>query len=250
MVDLNSDMGESFGSWRMGADAELLGEVTSANVACGFHAGDPRTMDTTVRLAAEAGVAVGAHVSYPDLVGFGRRRMQVSRDELVTDVLFQIGALDAFCRRYGISVRYVKAHGALYNDLADDVELAGGLADAVEAYGGGLAVLVLAGSAAVDVIAKRGVRVIREGFADRAYTPAGRLVPRGQPGSVITDPAVVAERAVRLATHQPVEAGGRGGVVVQIDSLCVHGDTPGAVELARAVRHALAANRIEVAPFA
>lgn len=250
MIDLNSDMGESFGSWRMGADELLLKEVTSANVACGFHGGDPRTMDSTVRLAARAGVAVGAHVSYPDLVGFGRRHLQVSAEELVTDVLFQIGALEAFCRRYGTAVRYVKAHGALYNDLADDESLAASLADAVIAYGGHLAVLALAGSPAVEVMKGRGVRVVREGFADRAYTATGRLVARGQPGAVITDPEAVAARGVRLATGAQIEAIDGSDVVVEIESLCVHGDTPGAVELARQVRKALAAHHIDVVPFA
>jgi 5-oxoprolinase (ATP-hydrolysing) subunit A len=249
MIDLNSDMGESFGSWQMGTDDQLLGEVTSANVACGFHGGDPRTMDTTVRLAVEAGVAVGAHVSYPDLVGFGRRHLQVSREELVTDVLFQIGALEAFCRRYGTAVRYVKAHGALYNDLAEDQDLADAMADAVAAYGGHLAVLALAGSPAVEMLADRGVRVVREGFADRAYTAAGRLVSRRQPGAVITDPELVAARGLRLASGAPVEAIDGSEVTVGIDSLCVHGDTPGAVELARHLRKALLGQGIEVRPF-
>ncbi|MBO0692892.1 MAG: LamB/YcsF family protein [Acidimicrobiaceae bacterium] len=249
-MDLNSDMGESFGSWRLGADEQLLGEVTSANVACGFHAGDPRTMDTTVRLAAEAGVVIGAQVSYPDLVGFGRRHLQVSRDELVTDVLYQLGALEAFCRRHGTAVRYVKAHGALYNDLAESPDLASGIADAVIAYGGDLAVLTLAGSPAVDVLADRGVRVVREGFADRAYTSAGRLVSRRHPGALITDPETVAARGVRLASGEPIEAIDGSDVTVEIESLCVHGDTPGAVELARHLRKALAGRGIGIAAFA
>ena len=177
MIDLNSDMGESFGSYRMGADEELLGHVTSANIACGFHAGDPRTMDATVALAVARGVVIGAHVSYPDLVGFGRRQLRVSHDELVTDVLYQLGALEAFCRGHGSQIRYVKAHGALYNDLADDADLASALADAVLAYRADLAVLVLAGSPAVGVLRGRGVRVVSEGFADRGYTAAGRPRP-------------------------------------------------------------------------
>lgn len=250
MIDLNSDMGESFGAWTMGADAELLGQVTSANIACGFHAGDPRTMDATVALAAERGVAIGAHVSYPDLVGFGRRQLRVSADELVTDVLYQIGALAAFCRRHGTAVRYVKAHGALYNDLADDTSMAGALADAVLAYGGDLAVLVLAGSPAADVLAQRGVRVVREGFADRAYTAAGRLVRRGRPGAVLTDAPAVAERGWRIATRAPIEAEDGSALVLDVDSLCVHGDTPGAVGLARELRAFLASRDVEVAPFA
>ena len=250
VIDLNSDVGESFGAYRMGPDDELLKEISSANVACGFHAGDPRTMDATVALAASLGVTVGAHVSYPDLVGFGRRRMAVSPDELVTDVLFQIGALEAFGRRHGTAVRYVKAHGALYNDLADNEGLASALADAVLGYGGDLAVMVLAGSPAVEVVASRGLTVVREGFADRGYTPAGRLVPRREPGAVLTDPAVVADRGRRIATGLPVPASDGSPVTVRADSICLHGDTPGAVSLARALRGSLAEHQIAVRPFA
>jgi 5-oxoprolinase (ATP-hydrolysing) subunit A len=250
MIDLNADMGESFGSYRMGADEELITHVTSANIACGFHAGDPRTMFTTVGMAAAAGVTVGAHVSYPDLVGFGRRQLKVSADELATDVLYQIGALEAFCRRHGTSVRYVKAHGALYNDMADDEALAAALGDAVLGYGADLAVMVLAGSPAVDVLRAQGVRVVREGFADRGYTAQGRLVPRREPGAVRTDPAEVAARGLRLARAEPVQAADGSPVTVEIDSLCVHGDTPGAVVLAAALRKSLADHDVEVASFA
>lgn len=250
MIDINSDMGESFGSYRMGADEDLLGQVTSANIACGFHAGDPRTMDSTVALAAARGVTIGAHVSYPDLVGFGRRHLRVSAEELITDVLYQIGALEAFCRRHGTAVRYVKAHGALYNDLAEDEGLAGALADAVLAYHGDLAVLVLAGSPAAGILDDRGIRVIREGFADRGYTAAGRLVPRSRPGAVLTEPATVAERGWRIATGAAIEADDGSPLVLDVESLCVHGDTPGAVALAQALREVLTARSVEVAPFA
>jgi UPF0271 protein len=249
-TDINSDLGESFGAWRMGADEDLLGQVTSANIACGFHAGDPRTMDATVGLAAARGVVIGAHVSYPDLVGFGRRHLRVSAEELITDVLYQIGALEAFCRRHGTAVRYVKAHGALYNDLADDQDLAGALGDGVRAYGGDLAVLVLAGSPAVSVLRDRGIRVVREGFADRGYTAAGRLVPRSRAGAVLTDPAAVAERGWRIATGAPVTAEDGSDLVLEVESLCVHGDTPGAVGLARELRACLTSRAVEVAPFA
>jgi UPF0271 protein len=248
-VDLNSDMGEGFGPYRMGPDAELLELVTSASIACGFHAGDPRIMDETVRLAASRGVAVGAHVSYPDLAGFGRRHLQVSPDELTTDVLYQIGALDAFCRRHGTAVRYVKAHGALYNDLAGDPALAAALAEAVEGYGGSLAVLVLAGSAAADTIGGRGIRVVQEGFADRAYTPDGRLVPRREPGAVITDPDVVAARGAAIAAGRPVTAHDGTEITVAADTICVHSDTAGAVELATALRRGLAEAGIECRAF-
>ena len=249
-VDLNCDMGEGFGPYRMGPDAELLELVTSASIACGFHAGDPRIMDATVRQAAGRGVSVGAHVSYPDLAGFGRRHLAVSPDELITDVLYQIGALEAFCRRHGTAIRYVKAHGALYNDLADDEALAAALAEAVEAYDRTLAVLVLAGSAAAEVIGGRGIRVVREGFADRAYTPRGRLLSRREPGAVITDPAEVAARGARLAAGLPVSACDGSEVTVDADSICVHGDTQGAVALAAGLRRALAEAGIECRAFA
>lgn len=250
MIDINSDMGESFGAYKMGDDEALLGYVTSANIACGFHGGDPRTIDATVARAAAREIAIGAHVSYPDLVGFGRRSLRVSADELITDVLYQIGALEALCRRHGCAVRYVKAHGALYNDLADNEELAAAFADAVLAYGGELAALVLAGSPAVEVLAKRGVRVVREGFADRGYTAAGRLVPRRQSGALITDAAVVAERGWRIAAGAEIEAADGTPLVLKVDSLCVHGDTPGAVDLARALRAGLADHSVQVAAFA
>lgn len=248
-IDLNCDMGEGFGPYRMGPDAELLELVTSANIACGFHAGDPRIMDETTAGAAARGVSIGAHVSYPDLAGFGRRHVRVSADELITDVLYQIGALDAFCRRHGTSVQYVKAHGALYNDMASDEALAEALANAVQSYGGDLAVLVLAGSAAAEIIGGRGVRVVSECFADRAYAPDGRLVPRREPGSVITDPAQVAERGVRLAQGLPVAAQDGTEISVKADTICVHGDTPGAVELATALRRGLADAGVTCRPF-
>jgi UPF0271 protein len=249
-IDLNCDMGEGYGAYRMAPDRELLEHVTSASVACGFHAGDPRTMDATVQAAVAAGVAVGAHVSYPDLVGFGRRHIQVSGEELTTDVLFQIGALEAFCRRHGTSVAYVKAHGALYNDLAEDESLADALAAALLAYGGDLPALVLAGSPAVAVLQGRGVPVAREGFADRAYTPDGRLAPRRAGGAVITDPVEVTDRALRLAAGESVTASDGTDVEIGADSICIHGDTPGSVGLARRVRQALLGRGVEVRPFA
>jgi len=250
VIDINSDMGESFGAYTMGDDEALLGYVTSANIACGFHAGDPRTINATVAHAAARKITIGAHVSYPDLVGFGRRSLRVSADELITDVLYQIGALEAFCRRHGTAVRYVKAHGALYNDLADNEELAAALGDAIVAYGGDLAALVLAGSPAVEVLAEKGVRVVREGFADRGYTAAGRLVSRRQSGALITDPAAVAERGWRIASGAEIEAADGTPLVLQVDSLCVHGDTPGAVDLARALREGLADHSVQVGAFA
>ncbi len=248
MIDLNSDMGESFGSWTMGADEALLGHVTSANIACGFHGGDPRVMDATVAMAAERGVVIGAHVSYPDLVGFGRRSMKVSPAELITDVLYQIGALEAFCRRHGTEIRYVKAHGALYNDLADDEKMAAALGKAVTSYGG-LAVLMLAGSPAADVLRDQGIEVVRRGVRRPRLHRRRRLVPRRQPGAVLTDAAAVAERGWRIATGAAIAADDGSELVLDVDSLCVHGDTPGAVELARELRALLTAREVEVAPF-
>jgi 5-oxoprolinase (ATP-hydrolysing) subunit A len=249
VIDLNADLGEGFGAWVMGADEAMLDQVTSANIACGFHAGDPRTMDSAVAMAAARGVAVGAHVSYPDLVGFGRRQLRVSAEELITDVLYQIGALEAFCRRHGTTVRYVKAHGALYNDLAGDQKLASALGHAVAAYNSGLSVLVLAGSPAAEVLQKQGLRVVAEGFADRGYSADGRLIPRGRPGAVLTDPAGVAERGWRIATGTPIEADDGSPIALKVDSLCVHGDTPGAVDVARELRAVLSARAVEVAAF-
>ena len=181
----------------------------------------------------------GHRVICPDLVGFGRRHLAVGHDELVADVVYQVGALEAFCRRHGTAVSYIKAHGALYNDLADDAELAGAFGDAIRAYGGDLAVLTLAGSRSVDVLRGAGLPVLREGFADRAYTPDGRLVPRRLPGAVVADPAVVADRGRRIATGEPIADCEGGELVLEVDSLCVHGDTPGALELAVALRRAL-----------
>jgi UPF0271 protein len=239
-------MGEGFGSYEMAPDAELLGFVTSANIACSFHAGDPRTMDRTVRAAVAAGVSVGAHVSYPDLVGFGRRHLELSAEELVTDVLFQIGALEAFCRRWGTCVSYVKAHGALYNDLAVDRDLASAFGDALLAYRSGLAALVRAGSPAVEVLRARSVPVLREGFADRSYAADGSLMPRSVPGSVLHDPSVVVERGLAFASGRPITSHEGASLLLEVDSVCIHGDTAGSVELARQLRGALSAEGVLV----
>lgn len=235
-VDLNADLGESYGPWRLGDDEALLSVVTSANVACGFHAGHPRTIEQTVVAAVGRGVVVGAHVSYPDLVGFGRRSMEVAPDGLAADVIYQIGAVEAFCRVVGTSVRYVKPHGALYNRVVVDPVQASGVVEAVRRYDPTLPLLTLPGGELARAAESAGVPWVGEGFADRAYTPDGRLVPRTEPGAVLHEPAAAAEQAVRLA---------RGGV----QSICVHGDTPGAVDLARAVREALGTAGLTVRPF-
>ena len=238
-MDLNSDLGEGYGHWALGDDAALLEVVTSANVACGFHAGDPATIDRTVRTATEHGVAIGAQVSYPDLVGFGRREIDEAPDDLTADVLYQIGALEAFARAAGSRVRYVKPHGALYNRIARDPVQAAAVVEAIRRYDPALPLLTLPGSAAMRAAEEAGIPAVAEGFADRAYTAEGRLVSRREPGAVLHDPGQVATRAVVMATEGRVETVDGGQVAVQVHSLCVHGDTPGAVELAKAVRAAL-----------
>jgi 5-oxoprolinase (ATP-hydrolysing) subunit A len=249
-VDLNSDMGEGFGAYTLGPDAELLGVVTSANVACGFHAGDPAVMDATVAGAVRRGVVVGAHVSYPDLVGFGRRHMDVSPEQLTADVLFQVGALDALCRRHGTSVRYVKAHGSLYGDLGTDEALARAFVDAVRSFDAALAIVALPETAVAVVAASLGTRMVAEGFPDRAYDAGGRLVGRGQPGAVLTTAEAVAARGVRMASGEAIDAATGAPVVVRAETLCIHSDTPGALELATALRAALDGAGVRVRPFA
>jgi 5-oxoprolinase (ATP-hydrolysing) subunit A len=249
-LDLNSDLGEAYGHWALGDDTALLGVVTSANVACGFHAGDPATIDRTVRTATEHGVAIGAQVSYPDLVGFGRREIDVAPDDLTADVLYQIGALEAFARAAGSRVRYVKPHGALYNRIARDPVQAAAVVDAIRRYDPALPLLTLPGSAAMRAAEEAGIPAVAEGFADRAYTAEGRLVSRREPGAVLRDPGQVATRAVVMATEGRVETVDGDEVAVEVRSLCVHGDTPGAVELAKAVRAALDEAGVTLEAFA
>jgi UPF0271 protein len=249
-VDLNSDLGESFGAWSMGDDAALLRLVSSANVACGFHAGDASTMLATCRGAAGNGVTVGAHVSYRDLAGFGRRSMDVPPAELRDEVLYQLAALAGLARVAGTSVRYVKPHGALYNRIVADERQARAVVDAVAAFDPRLALLGLAGSAVERAAEEAGVRFVREAFVDRGYRPDGTLVPRTEPGALLHDPAEIAARAVRMVTDGRVVAVDGSDIRVQVDSLCVHGDTPGAVAMARAVREALTAAGVGVEPFA
>lgn len=236
-MDLNADLGEGFGAWRLTDDEALLEIVTSANIACGFHAGDPLIMNRVCEHAAALGVTIGAQVSYRDLAGFGRRRMDVEPDALTADVLYQLGALDAFARAHGTRVRYVKPHGALYNTAADDPGQAFAVARAVQSYPADLALLGLPDSALAQAAENEGIPFVAEGFADRAYTPDGRLVPRSEPGAVHTSEETVVEQALTLA---------RGG---EVRSLCLHGDTPGAVDLAHAVRAALAEAGVRLAPF-
>ncbi len=248
-VDLNSDMGESFGPYTLGQDEALLDWVSSANVACGFHAGDPRTMGETVALAQEKGVAVGAHPSFPDLVGFGRRDMVMTPDEVSTDLLYQLGALDAFCRSAGTPLRHIKPHGALYNRIAVDGALARAVAQTVAIYRRDLIIVGLPNSAIERAAAAAGVAFAREVFADRAYNADGTLVSRRIAGAMITDPIQVARRAVRMTLRGKVATLTGGEIDIQADTICIHGDAPGAVELARTVRGALEANGIAVLPL-
>jgi UPF0271 protein len=248
-VDLNADLGEGFGAWRLGDDDALLAIVTSANIACGFHAGDPLILRRCCTAAVARGVAIGAQVSYRDLAGFGRREMDVPPDELTAEVLYQIAALDGIARAEGGRVRYVKPHGALYNRIARDPVQAAAVAAAVASYDRSLPLLTLPGSVAAQAAADAGLRAAAEAFADRAYTPEGTLVPRREPGAVLSDPAEVSARAVGLATHGRVAAAGGQEITIRPESICVHGDTPGAVEIARAVRHGLREAGVRVASF-
>jgi 5-oxoprolinase (ATP-hydrolysing) subunit A len=248
-MDLNADLGEGFGVWRLGDDDALLGVVTSANVACGFHAGDPATMRRVCSRAAAAGVAVGAQVSYRDLAGFGRRFMDVDPAELTDDILYQLAALDGIARVAGTRVSYVKPHGALYNAAVSHEGHAQAVVDAVLAYDRRLPVLGLPGSVLLREAEAAGMRPVSEGFADRGYTPAGTLVPRTQPGALVHDPVAVAARALRMAADGVVDAVDGTPVLMPVQSVCVHGDTPGAVEMARAVRTSLEEAGLALRPF-
>jgi len=249
-VDLNADLGEGFGVWRLGDDDALLGLVTSANVACGFHAGDPSTMRRVCSRAVEAGVAIGAQVSYRDLAGFGRRFVDVEPAELADDVLYQLAALDGVARASGGRVRYVKPHGALYNAVVTHEAQAAAVVAAVRRYDPGLVVLHLPGSVFSRLAAEAGLRTRAEAFADRGYTRDGTLVSRREPGALLHDPAEVADRMVRLLTGGEIVAVDGSVLTAAADSICVHGDTPGAVAMARAVARALSAAGIRIAPFA
>jgi UPF0271 protein len=248
-VDLNSDLGESYGVWVLGDDAALLDVVTSANVACGFHAGDPSTLRRTCSEAAQRGVRIGAQVSYPDLMGFGRRAMSVESDELRDLVLYQFGALDAFAQVAGTEVAYVKPHGALYHAAAVDPAVAAAIVEAVVEYDPSMAVVGQPGSVLLAVAVERGLEPIAEGFVDRAYLDDGSLLGRSQPGAVLTDPTAVAERAVRMVVDNEVVTVSGRAIPLAPRTLCVHGDTPGAVAIARAVRDALDAAGVGVHPF-
>ncbi|TQM57627.1 LamB/YcsF family protein [Klugiella xanthotipulae] len=249
-IDLNSDLGEGFGRWSLGDDDTMLGLVTSANIACGFHAGDPAGILRTVRGARDRGVAIGAHVSYRDLAGFGRRAMDVDSADLVAEVIYQIGALQGLARAAGSAVTYVKPHGALYNTIAHDERQARDVIRAIRESDPSLVLMGLAGSTVLRLADEAGLRTVAEAFADRAYTPAGALVSRREPGSVLHDAEEVARRMVRLVTEGTVTAIDGSVVPMSAESICVHGDSPGAVEMATRVRAALAGAGVGLRPCA
>lgn len=248
-IDLNADLGESFGRWTLGDDDAMLEVVTSANVACGFHAGDPSVLRHSCEQAAARGVTVGAQVGYRDLPGFGRRFVDVAPAELTDDVIYQIGALEGFARVAGTRVKYVKPHGALYNAIVHHESQAAAVVEAVLAYDRTLPVMGLPGSVWLRLAQEAGLTTVGEAFADRAYTPEGTLVSRREPGAVLHDPAEIAKRCVRIATKGEVVAVDGTVVAAPAGSLCVHGDSPGAVEIARQVRAGLEAAGVELTPF-
>ena len=248
-VDLNADLAEGFGIWELGDDDAMLDIVTSANLACGFHAGNPVGLARTCRAAAARDVRVGAQVGYFDLAGFGRRRIEVAPAELTADVIYQIGALQALARAAGTTLAYVKPHGALYNTIATDRDQARAVAEAVHAADPELPVLGLAGSVFFTEARQLGLRTVAEAFADRAYRSDGQLLPRSDSGAVLHDPVHIAERVVDMVKSGTVTAVDGSVVNIDVESVCVHGDSPGAVEIAGAVRNRLMAEGIELAAF-
>ena len=248
-VDLNADLAEGYGVWELGDDAAMLDIVTSANLACGFHAGNPVGLARTCRAAADRGVRIGAQVGYFDLAGFGRRRIEVDPAELIADVIYQIGAMQALARTAGSMLGYVKPHGALYNTIADDRTQARAVAEAVHAVDPGLPVLGLAGSVFFDEARRLGLRTVAEAFADRAYRPDGQLVSRREPGAVLDDPDEIARRVLTMVTDGRVTAVDGSVIGIEVESVCVHGDSPGAVQIARVVRDRLLQADVDVAAF-
>ena len=249
-IDLNSDLGESFGAWSMGDDSAMLSIVSSANIACGFHAGDPSGIFKTVKAAAENNVSIGAHVSYPDRVGFGRRDMDVTYDELVADVIYQIGALKGIAAAAGTTVRYVKPHGALYNRIANDAKQGQAVIDAIKAIDSSLVLMGLANAPILELAQKSGLATVAEAFADRAYTPQGQLVSRREARAVLHDTDEIARRMVQLATQGTLQAIDGSVIKIAAQSICVHGDSPGAVAIAREIAAQFKASGIAVEPFA
>jgi 5-oxoprolinase (ATP-hydrolysing) subunit A len=251
-IDINCDMGESFGAWTMGMDGEVIQYVTSANIACGYHAGDAHVMHKTVKLAKEHGVGIGAHPGYPDLVGFGRRNMDCTPDEVRDYVAYQIGAMKAFCAIHGVPLQHVKPHGSLYNMSVGNEAMIRAIVEAIAGVDENVIYLALGGAQApiVTKIAREaGIRVAFEAFPDRAYTPEGKLAPRSTAGAVIKDPKVAAERALRMAKEGKIITTDGSVLSMQIDTICVHGDNPSAVELVKQIRKDIKAEGISVVPM-
>lgn len=251
-IDLNCDMGESFGAYKLGLDDQVIRHITSANVACGWHAGDPEVMNRTVAMAAQHGVGVGAHPGYPDLIGFGRRNMDCTPEDVKQYVVYQIGALQAFCRVHGLRLRHVKPHGALYLTAVDNRNVARAVADAIVSVDPDLMFVALAGAKGAvmrQVGQEIGLKVVYEAFPDRAYTPEGTLLSRRLPGAVISDPEEVSQRALRMAAEGRIIAVDGSSIDIEAQTLCVHGDTPSAVDLVRTIRETLESNGIQVIPM-
>ena len=248
-IDLNADIGESFGVYKLGLDEEVIEYITSANIACGAHAGDPMVMRHTVRLARDHGVAVGAHPGYPDLQGFGRRDLSMSPAEVKEYVIWQLGALWAFAKAEGVPVKHVKPHGALYNRAAADGSLADAIAQAAAEVDQNLVLVGLAGSELLEAGRRAGLRIASEVFADRGYNPDGSLVRRGTPGAIINNPQAVASRVLKMVREGRVTAGDGSEVPIQADTVCFHGDTPGAVDLVKTVRGLLEQSGLRPAAF-
>ncbi|MFV0460278.1 MAG: LamB/YcsF family protein [Actinomycetales bacterium] len=249
-VDLNADLGESFGRWQLGDDEAMLEFVTSANIACGFHAGDPLTLQRACTVAAQRDVRVGAQVAYPDLVGFGRRFIDAAPAELTADIIYQLGALDGLCKAAGTRVRYLKPHGALYHAVYEHHDQASAVVAGVVAFDPTLPVVGLPGSALLQHAERAGLPTVGEFFADRAYTAEGTLVPRVVPGAVLDDPEEVAERVLRFAREGVVTASDGSTVSVSAQSVCLHADSPNSTAMAKNVRKTLQDNDIDVKPFA
>lgn len=249
-IDLNSDLGEGFGPWPMGDDVSMLAIVTSANIACGFHAGDPAGILPVLKEAASRDVSVGAHIGYRDLVGFGRRNMEPSSAELVGDTVYQIGALQGLAKAAGTAVRYVKPHGALYNTIAHNARQAADVIEGIKAVDSSLVLMALAGAPIVEQARTAGLTVVCEAFADRAYNPDGSLVSRRQAGSVLHDPQAIAERMLRMVNEGRITAIDGTDIPLAAQSICIHGDTPAAVAIARSLRKTLSARGVELKSFA
>ncbi|MDY6790127.1 MAG: 5-oxoprolinase subunit PxpA [Thermodesulfobacteriota bacterium] len=251
-IDLNSDVGESFGAYKLGMDEEVIKYITSANIACGWHAGDPSVMEKTVKMAVEHGVGVGAHPGYPDLLGFGRRNMNCSTKDVKDYLVYQIGALEAFCKVHGTRLCHVKPHGALYLTAVENQEVARAVAEAIVSVNDDLFYVALAGKKGErmrEIGQEVGLKVVYEAFPDRVYTPEGNLLSRKLPGAVIKDPEVVSKRALKMAKEGQVIAVDGKTIPLEVQTLCVHGDTPTAVDLVKSIRTILKDNRVEVKPM-